>query len=168
MQNHLKEIFTGMIFSPKITLKKCQNISLVEAVFYYLILVSVFVCIESLIFLFNPSFISASADFRGLMKLFILFIIGWLVLGPLIYLFIHTIFQRDGIEKTFRALFLAATPLPLIGWLPIGNSLWLIWGFVLFGWGLTEYYELSCTSRFILGFLSIMLFTLFLIIWLFI
>ena len=89
-------------------------------------------------------FVSAPSIFvMSLAAGYVGLVIGALIWGLWLHLWVYIVGARKGIEQTMKSVFYGYTPNYLLGWIPLVNLIAAIWCFILTGMGIVKYQEIT-------------------------
>lgn len=134
--------FKGLLINPQSALISLKQASLRSAFFYFLFVWSVFAVLFCLIG-GQLNLFHTSPDILYLVTFVMIVFIGWLYFGLVIHVVLRIVSGPKSVVKTYKAVFYAATPLAVIGWISFIGGLSFIWGLLLIRQGIVEYHEIS-------------------------
>jgi hypothetical protein len=81
----------------------------------------------------------------------------WLYFGLVVHAVLRILSGPKSIEKTYRAVLYAATPIAAMGWVSLIMGLSFIWGLFIMERGIVEYHEIPRSTAFVVLLLSIVI-----------
>jgi len=110
-------LFRGFLTNPQSTLKSLQQASLQSAFIYF---ISVWVVFAFLFCLVGwvQNLLRNTHDTMYLAAFAVTVFFGWLYFGLVIHAILRILSGPKSILKTYKAIFYAAKPLAVIGWIP--------------------------------------------------
>jgi hypothetical protein len=150
------EEFTGLLVHPRSTLASLQQAPFESAFIHFLfvwdVFATLFCLVGSQLNLFHKT-----VD-TGYPVLFVVMVLaGWLFFGLVVHAALRIMSGPKSIQKTCKAIMYAATPLAVIGWIPLIGGLSFVWGLLLIRWGIGEFHEISGRTAISVMFLSLLI-----------
>jgi hypothetical protein len=147
--------FRGLLTNPQSTLTSLKHSSLRSAFIYFFLvwgLFAVLFCIIGRLYL--NFFIKTNNEFTQL-TFVVTVLVGWLFFGLVIHAVLRVLSGPKSIFKTYMAILYAATPLAVIGWIPLIGGLSFIWALLLIRKAIVEFHEISYGTAIAVIFLSL-------------
>ena len=148
--------FTGLLVHPRSTLASLKQVPLRSAFTYFLAVWAVFAVLFCLVG-WRLNFNSRPLDPWLLVQFAILVLAFWLFFGLVVHAVLRILSGPKSIEKTYRAVLYAATPIAAMGWVSLIMGLSFIWGLFLMERGIVEYHEIPRSTAFFILLLSIVI-----------
>lgn len=149
--------FKGLLIHPQSTLTLLKQSSLKTAFIHFCLvwgLFAVLFCIIGIVQL-NPK-IKPNNVFD--LSIFVVTVFaGWLCLCLVVHVVIRVLSGPKSSAKTFMAVLYAATPLAVIGWIPLIGGLSFIWALFLIRQAIIEFHGISHGTSIAVIFLSLIL-----------
>lgn len=138
----------AILTDPHRAFKNEKKTGLVASLYYILPLLAVYAVFSGLLVWLSP--FGAPAAAITVVMTFVGAIIGLVLGGLWLHLFVYLCGGRQGVEQTLKVEFTSATPFALLGWIPFINLLATLWSIVLGVFGLKELQGMS-TGRAVLA-----------------
>jgi hypothetical protein len=146
----------GILFHPAETFRRLQDEPIGNAFVDYGTLLVIYAVISSLVSWVGISLIPSLEPFgRGfgfftaasipflVIGTVVLFILGLLIGGAILHLFVYIVGGRKGVEQTLKAVMYGSTPVFVLGWIPILGFLAVLYAIVLEILAVSELHEIS-------------------------
>jgi hypothetical protein len=159
----------GILFHPEETFRLLRDESVGDAFVGYGILLVIYAVLSSLIsqaeillfFSLNPflnSFWRIPAASFPLLVIgtIVLFILGLVIGGAILHLFVYLVGGRKGLEQTLKSVMYSSTPIFVLGWIPIVGFLAALYALFLEILAVRELHQIS-TGRAVLAVLLLLL-----------
>ena len=158
----LRERITGFLFSPSTTFDASKEDTLGDAFTYFVIILAIYAILIAIIAAVAFSLLAGMFELfgvpmamplgatMGFAAAIIFFsaaliggIIGILISGLWLHIWVYLVGSRKGLGKTIIALLYGQTPYLLLGWIPIINFIAMLWTLVVEIIGVRQLHELT-------------------------
>lgn len=153
----------GILVNPVPTFQSLKEVTLGEALKYFLILVVIYSLLSAIIasvgvgsglfpFMTGSDAVAggAMAFVTVLVTSIILMIILTFIIAAIVHIFVILLGGTQGFHQTMKGIIYGGTPSYLLGWIPVIGIIFHLWGFILEILGIRELQQIS-TVRAILA-----------------
>ncbi|RLG32039.1 hypothetical protein DRN97_08350 [Methanosarcinales archaeon] len=155
------ERIKGFLFSPSDTFDASKEDTIGDAFKYFVVILAIFAVIVSVLIAVLFSLFSGMLGMSGIPMMalgaamgpllavgaFICVLVGGIIGvfidGLWLHIWVYLVGGRNGVGQTIKALMYGSTPSCLLGWLPVVNTIALIWALIVGTIGVRQLHELS-------------------------